>query len=51
MNKITENGYVYELVEEEGSLHGQAFAGRNVEDNTQLGEVESRDEGAKAYSI
>ena len=51
MIKNTENGFVYELIEEEGSLHGQAFPGGKVEDNVQLGEVDSRDERVKAYSI
>jgi hypothetical protein len=51
MIKNTENGYVYELIEEEGSLHGEAFTGGKVADNVQLGEVDSRDERVKAHSI
>jgi hypothetical protein len=51
MIKITENGYVYELIEEEGSLHVQAFPGGKVADNVQLGEVDSRDDRVKAYNI
>lgn len=51
MIKNTENGYAYELIEEEGSLHNEVFPGGKVADNVQLGEVDSRDERVKAYSI